>query len=333
MSEMNDKKKKPRCDQKQLELLLECSGNNNISEWNQWRKENKNKDILLEGAPLGGHDLKGVHLNSGVLKDNDKHCFQGKVYLKGANFYSADLEEAFLTEAYLEGAQLKLAHLKDADLSFAHLQGTDLTSANLESASLRWAIVDGSTLMKDCEVDSNTDFRGVGLGYVRIDEEIKLLLQYNMRRINWKEWYKNHCLWRWPISIFWYVSDYGRNTPRIVKVFFYLAFIFAVVYANSPGTVSGLNVEPHEPLWHYFLLLIVRPVYFSIVTMTTLGFGDMYANIQSIWGHVLLTVQVLCGYVLLGAIVSRFAILFTAGGVEIEFRESGKKKFTRKTEG
>lgn len=44
------------------------------------------------------------------------------------------------------------------------------------------------------------------------------------------------------------------------------------------------------------------------------GFGDMHANALSIPGHVLLTLQVLLGYMLLGALVTRFAVLFSAGG-------------------
>ena len=58
----------------------------------------------------------------------------------------------------------------------------------------------------------------------------------------------------------------------------------------------------------------VRALYFSIVTMTTLGFGDMYAHPESLVGHVLLTIQVILGYVLLGALVTRLNILFTTGG-------------------
>jgi len=46
----------------------------------------------------------------------------------------------------------------------------------------------------------------------------------------------------------------------------------------------------------------------------TLGFGDMYANKGSIGGDVILAVQVILGYVLLGALVTRFAVLFPAGG-------------------
>ncbi|NOR67208.1 MAG: hypothetical protein GQ528_07620 [Woeseiaceae bacterium] len=61
-----------------------------------------------------------------------------------------------------------------------------------------------------------------------------------------------------------------------------------------------------------------------IVTMTTLGFGDMYGNAQSIWGHILLTIQVILGYVLLGALVARFAVLFTAGGPAGKFADEEK---------
>ena len=40
----------------------------------------------------------------------------------------------------------------------------------------------------------------------------------------------------------------------------------------------------------------------------------MATDAESIWGHILLTIQVILGYVLLGALVTRFAVLFTAGG-------------------
>jgi predicted permease len=111
-----------------------------------------------------------------------------------------------------------------------------------------------------------------------------------------------------------------------------LAFLFSAVYRNwaywaPPGIVYDLSVEPMigETSLHYFGRVLIRPIYFSVVTMTTLGFGDMYANKGSIAGHVLLILQVILGYVLLGALVTRFAVLFTAGGPAGKFAE-GKKK-------
>ncbi len=52
------------------------------------------------------------------------------------------------------------------------------------------------------------------------------------------------------------------------------------------------------------------------------GFGDMYAQANSVWGHFLLMIQVLLGYVMLGALVTRFAVLFTAGGPAGEFSKA-----------
>ena len=69
---------------------------------------------------------------------------------------------------------------------------------------------------------------------------------------------------------------------------------------------------------------LFRTIYLSIVTMTTLGFGDMHANCQSFWGHLLLTVQVILGYVLLGALVTRFGVLFTSGVVPGQFKQQKK---------
>jgi len=77
-------------------------------------------------------------------------------------------------------------------------------------------------------------------------------------------------------------------------------------------------------------LVPLRSVYFSIVTMTTLGFGDMYASAHSLFrgiaGHILLALQVTLGYVLLGALVTRFAVLFTAGGPAGSFADEQHAK-------
>ena len=40
----------------------------------------------------------------------------------------------------------------------------------------------------------------------------------------------------------------------------------------------------------------------------------MHANCRSFLGHLLLTIQVILGYVLLGALVTRLAVLFTSDG-------------------
>ena len=158
--------------------------------------------------------------------------------------------------------------------------------------------------------------------------------------MNWEEWYEENPRLKYIVKPFWWVSDYGLSTGRIIFTFFGLAFIFASIYYywgamdyyilhyilpvdGQPGFVSYLFVDESGVAVSWWIVPL-RTLYFSIVTMTTLGFGDMYANAQSIWGHILLSVQVILGYVLLGALVTRFAVLFTAGGPAGKFANENK---------
>ena len=327
-------KRERRFSQEQYDMLLGCSEQKDISEWNQWREKHKGESVLLEGANFEGAQLKdadltGAHLEEAILY---------KAHLEGADLRLALLEEATLWEAHMVGAKLNYAHLERAKLDNghlekagfveAHLEGATFHKANLEGANFQTAIVDGSTLFWDCVVDRYTDFLGVGINGARIDPETKQLLEYNIRRRKWEDWYKTHQKVGWVVKGFWWVSDYGRSTGRIIFTFFALTFIFANIYYHwgrlTPGgIVSNLFTDGQGAAVQWWLVPL-RTLYFSIVTMTTLGFSGMSANAQSFFGHVLLMVQMLAGYVLLGALVARFVVMFGAGGPAGKFAEEKK---------
>jgi hypothetical protein len=331
MNEFNSQPEKPIAQppfsHEQYDMLKRCSDSKNITEWNQWRLKNPREEIFLEGRNFSRYYLKGAYL----CTDNDIYDFgtktklSGKVHLKGANFSLAHLENSFFHKALLQNATLKNAYLQNAVLWCADISGTSIENAR----------VNGSTSFWKCKVNRYspnvkfTDFSGVSLSSLIIEPSKKQRLEYNIRRKNWEEWYpKQNCLLRWIVRAFWWISDYGISTKRIIFTFFGLALFFAAVYSifaylSPPGIVSNLEVEPHSPLWHYFLLLLIRPVYLSIVTMT-IGFGNMDANVHSLLGHILVGLQVILGYVLLGALVTRFAVLFTAGGPAGKFANEKK---------
>jgi len=355
-------KKEPRCDLEQLELLKKCSEKKDMTEWNKWREENPKEEIWLQGAQiLNAHlkeaDLHGAHLEEACLSytDADRANLR-KTYLEGAYLHWAQLKRATLVGAHLErasllgaqmqgaglnyvhleGAKLKDAHLEGSHLLYDHLEGVDLRGAHLEGADFTACSVDGLTLFWECSVDRKTDFRGVGLESCRIDEGTKYLLEYNRRRMNCEDWYKQHPRLACPAKAFFSFSDYGNSTWRIIQTFLIMATCFAIVYyiwgavdyyllgvTDHPGIVANLFVSQHGPV--DFSLVLLRSIYFSIVTMTTLGFGDMYANannytLAAVCGHLLLGLQVILGYVLLGALVTRFGVLFTSGLIPGEFK-------------
>ena len=361
-------REKPQFNQEQYDMLMRCSEKEDMTEWNEWRKKNPNEDIFLEGANIAKARrvsdtqevfhmayLKGAILDKAHLEGADlrgsrlQRAFLNYAHLEKTKMENAHLEGATLHAAHLEGAYLLAANLNDADFMFANLNGAILNSADLEGARLDWtdlrgtylryshlkgarfgqAIVDGFTSLWECEVDHDTDFRGVGLDNVRIDVGTKLLLEYNIRRKNWERWYGEHPKLKLVVRPFWWMSDYGLSSGRIILTFFGLAFIFANIYyywgrISPPGIVGNLFIDRAGVLipWQ---LVPLRALYFSIVTMTTLGFGDMYAYPTSWFGHILLMVQVILGYVLLGALVTRFAVLFTAGGPAGKFADERKR--------
>lgn len=283
-------------DKQKLMAALEA---NDIQLWNDWRKENHLRKIYLDGIDLSNQDLSGIDLTN--------------TYLRSANFFRANL-----TNANFVGSSIKGSYLSASDLSGALLENIDLRGTRA-----RGAAVDGHTLFFNCQVDNKTDFTGVGLANARIDPALRSRLEYNIRKIGWGQWYRKGSFFarfwkRLIVQPFWIMSDYGFSTSRLIKSFFLFAFIFALVYYIAgiiayPGIIDNLFIVNGDEALNPKIVPL-RAIYFSIVTMTTLGFGDMYASASSVIGHILLVIQVLIGYLLLGALITRLAIMFNEGG-------------------
>lgn len=224
---------------------------------------------------------------------------------------------------YLEGADLRYLRLQKinfraACLTNAHLEGTDLFRANLEGAWLQTAFTDSNTSFWKVHINRHskkalgTNMRGIGLESVRIDPGTKQLVEYNIRKLSWEEWYKtgNRLTRLYKAALvraFWQLSDYGHSTTRIIISFFSIAIMFAVIYRVFPNLLMTNCISGS-------IKTFLTDFYFSITTMTTLGFGDIHANPYSAIGQIFIIVQVLSGYFILGALITRLNIIFIAGG-------------------
>lgn len=128
-----------------------------------------------------------------------------------------------------------------------------------------------------------------------------------------------HYTWLWIPAFLLYIADYGQSTTRLIRWFFYFAIFFGFLYFLFPSLVFSLSeineftIEDGLQLHIKELSLVERAFragYFSIVTMTTLGFGDMHANPGNLLSYVFLSFQVLLGYVLLGMLITRLSVIF-----------------------
>jgi hypothetical protein len=93
----------------------------------------------------------------------------------------------------------------------------------------------------------------------------------------------------------WGLIDYGRNMLRVAAISFGLAGIYGAIYRIFPNI---LDWKDSANSWF-------TPYYFSIVTYTTLGFGDVRP--ATLIGEIIVSSEVILGYTTLGLLLSVLA--------------------------
>lgn len=320
-------------DKDAYDLLCRCSEQKDFSRWDLWRKEQK-KEIFLEGAILKGKYLKHVNLShvhlshasmegADLQEANLKRAWLNDTRLNNAHLYRADFKDANIKGARLQGANMIEADLKGANARYTFLEKTNLHHTFLQGADFSYAIVNGETLLDTDKIDQHTLFTSVGLSSARLKPGLADSLNYNIRRMRWEQWYDKgnffaSLIKKTFVRPFWMISNYGRSTARIILIFMSLAITFALIYWNYPEIIQNLEKGEH-------LCKLYKTLYFSIVTMITLGFGNMNASPHSFLGNTAVTFQIISGYVILAALVTRISVLFSSGGPAIPLKKTRKK--------
>jgi len=224
--------------------------------------------------------------------------------------------------SYLSGADFSACDLSNANLSKAHLEDTMINESVLDGVDLQFALFDGHSLLLPSRWNLLTNVIGSNFASARSYPHIRQSLEYNVRRRMWDLWYKRNPKKALFVRLFWSMSDYGNSFTRIFVAFATCAILFSVVYflfgvyGKDGGIINGLSqIHSHgtnessqeEKLSVAFLS--IRAMYFSIVTMTTLGFGDMHPRDSSVLGKITVMIQVCFGYLILAALVTRLAVL------------------------
>jgi len=312
--------------------------------WNEWRAASPGVRPDLSGADLSDLNLEGVNLGEADLSDaelygtNLRHANLKMAVLAGADLSGADLtgaelykvdaSGAYLTEANLSESYLAEANLLGTDLRGARLDGTDLTSANLTSANLSQASLTGAKLaganianvnlrhatlekidMVDLKYGSFSSMKGHYHGirglescygnalFVR-DAQDQDYLDTLEKRIEQMPSAARRALARTFFSV-WGLIDYGRSLGRPFLYAIMLAFVYGVIYSLDMSLGWGLmDYSGSAQSW-------LTPFYYSIVTYTTLGFGDITP--KSGLGEIIIITEVVMGYVTLGLLLSILA--------------------------
>lgn len=251
------------------------------------------RDVDLAGAELLGAQLDGVDLSNanlsraGLLQASAAEAIFFGARCEGASFNGANLARAEFRAADLIGTSFVDCDLTDADFATANLRGSDLSGASLGAASFRDADLQGSKLRNVAQYGSadwinaditDADFTGA----------------WNVRRhiqdVNYIHEFRTqsdlHSALYW---VWWVTSDCGRSLLRWTLWSTLIAVVYAMLY-----TFADIDWGVHDgPL---------SPMYFSVVTFTTLGFGDVLPNTTA--AEALVMSEVILGYLSLGGMMS-----------------------------
>ncbi|HUU27424.1 MAG TPA: pentapeptide repeat-containing protein [archaeon] len=309
-------------DEEQLKILKQ-----GVEAWNKWREENPDTEIHLEEAHLENALLKRVnltkaHLEEAHLKEAnllEAYLFKAhfekahleKTNLKGANLLEANLLEANLEEANLEDARLLSASLENANLRWAHLEkaylemtnliGANLEYANLEKVYLTWANLKSANLRnanfsQACVTDVKYNrwgrYRGIRVDSCYGSPRFKRFAQDQ----DFIEEFRS-AWWRKPIYLLWLIfADCGRSFSLWAgwSIAFALGFAYKF-FSLGPGAFEVIKLD-----WTLETML-----YYSVVTFTTLGFGDIIPETAEAARWVM--AEVILGYIMLGGLISIMA--------------------------
>lgn len=259
------------------------------------------KGALLSRAILREAELTGADLTGAFLEETDlSYAGLGMATLKQAQCFRAQFKGSTLTKADLREVDFRGAFLHDVRMREADLSGADFTSVELQGADMSLCHVEGATFTNANLQD--TRLRAIK-GYEQADwigvdiRDINFAGAYRMRRFivdqNYlKEFREQSRLTGFLYFIWWATSDCGRSPLRWCFWIAMCALLYAVVFAF---------VEVDYGAYETWL----SPFYYSVVTMTTLGYGDVLP--ASTGGQIVAMLEVITGYVLLGGLLSIFS--------------------------
>ncbi len=247
------------------------------------------ENAVLIFADLRGADFRGAYLKRASLEDAN---------LRNTNFAHAHLEKAVLAYSDCTNAEFVSAYLHGANLTAANLEKTNVSSVKFDQ-NIFWRVLKSTALnprkmwKRRFDFLLNTTMRCKGVyaacyGSQRFSAFVKGqdFLEETM------ETKKGEVV----CFIWWLLADCGRSLTRWALWTSTIVILFAVIFWSiGPQNFRLATLKFGFP----------SMTYYSAVTFTTLGFGDIIP--QTPLASLLTAFEVFLGYFMLGGLISIFA--------------------------
>lgn len=236
--------------------------------------------LSMMGFSLRRADLSGINLVTSRYHEGYD--------LRYADLYRADLQDAHLYQLNLSGASLLKADLRGANLNHANLTNTDLLGAHFDHAKLE-GVTWGDTVIQEQQALVENDPKRRHDLLQQAEEVYRTLRKANENQglfgIAGNFFHREMVMRRYQlphrssqrlvskaVDLF---CGYGERPLRVITFSLGLILTFALLYAWVGVQHNGVLISFNTELT--LLQNITRGlecIYFSVVTFTTLGYGD-----------------------------------------------------------
>lgn len=234
----------------------------------------------MDGFSLRRADLSGINLVT--------HRYHEGYSLRYADLYRASLKKAHLYQIDLTGASLLKADLREANLNRANLTCANLLGAQLDHTKLE-GVIWGKQVLQEQQAYRESDPKLRQDLLQQAEEVYRNLRKANenqglfesagnffhremiMRRQQLPRWSLQRVISR-AVDLF---CGYGERPLRVILFSLGLIMTFALLYATTGVQHNGaLTSFSTELSFGENVMRLLECIYFSVVTFTTLGYGD-----------------------------------------------------------
>lgn len=241
------------------------------------------------GGMLQGISLKRVDLNHVNLV---KHGGDTGYDMRNADLYRAKMTNAHLFNINLEGASLMKANLCDANLHCANLHNCNLLGAKLIGTRMDHVKI-GSHVQQEAiavKAEKQKDFVSAKDHYEQSEEIYRNLRkameadglyelagycshkEHVMHRKQFPKYSKRRLLSK-LVDVF---CGYGESPVNVISFSLGLILVCAILFfLFGIQSADGVIALSTDLTWQQNISNFFSAIYFSVVTFTTLGYGDI----------------------------------------------------------
>lgn len=249
-------------------------------------------------------DLRGINLSELLVYDEDE-------------VFSYDFSNCLLHYSNFSNTYVACSNFSNSDILYSNFSDSSINDSNFSNSNLTLSIFDRCNLeyanfknswlthmsVKDSDLgyikyNNKTDFHNFDINSAQGLSNPLLVSFINRKR--YLKHYKEHSKMNKIIYYIWLViSDCGQSLSRWFITSLILCFSFGLIYTlNQDSFIVSNNRELTDFTFYYY----------SVITFTTLGYGDIVP--KDLFSEIVITIEVFIGYLMLGGLISIFGTKF-----------------------